>query len=94
MGKLNYSDLIRAIAEETGQSQEAVKATLSALTNAVVKAAQNGQEVPLPKFGTFRRSDRAARPGRNPATGETIQIEASSNLAFKAAPAVKDVMNA
>ena len=94
MGKLNYSDLIRAIAEETGQSQEAVKATLSALTEQIIKAAEAGSDTTIPGLGVFKRSERAARKGRNPSTGMEIEIAASSSLSFKPAKAAKDRLNA
>lgn len=92
--KLSTSDLIQNIAEETGQTQDAVKTILSALTEQVLKAAENGQDVALHGLGTFKRTERAARKGRNPSTGEELQIAASSSITLKAAQAAKDRLNA
>jgi len=60
---------------------------------AVVEAAQQGDEVSIPGFGKFKVASREARQGRNPATGETIQIAASKKLNFTPAKQVKDAMN-
>ncbi len=94
MSKLTKAELIRAIAEETGQSQEAVDKTITALVGQITKAAVANQEVTLLGLGTFKRSERAARKGRNPSTGESIQIAAASSLTFKQAKAVKEQLNA
>ncbi len=93
MPKLTKAELIRAIAEEAGQSQDAVEKTLAALTNKVVQSVKNGDDVTLSGLGTFKRRENAARKGRNPATGESIDIAASSSLGFKQAQAVKDELN-
>ncbi|MCY4151134.1 MAG: HU family DNA-binding protein [Aestuariivita sp.] len=71
------------------QAEHAVNATFEAITNALA----DGEEVSIPGFGKFLRIERAARTGRNPQTGETIQIKASSNAAFRAAKALKDSLN-
>jgi len=93
MSKLTKAELIRAIAEETGQSQEVVDKTLAALTHKIIKTVKNGDDVTLSGLGTFKRRENAARKGRNPATGESIDIAASSSLGFKQAQAVKDELN-
>jgi DNA-binding protein HU-beta len=94
MTKLTKAELIRAIAEETGQSQDAVDKTVAALTHRLVETVKGGNDVALPGLGTFKRRENAARKGRNPATGESIDIAASSSMAFKQAQAVKDELNA
>ena len=91
--KITKQDLIRSIAEELGQTQEAVGATIDALIGQITSAAMASQEVSLHGFGTFKRSERAARAGRNPATGVSMRIEASSSLGFKPAKAVKERLN-
>lgn len=93
MTKLTKADLVRNIAEETGQTQEAVDKTIAALVGQITKAAVASQEVTLLGLGTFKRSERAARAGRNPSTGEAIQIAAASSLTFKQAKAVKEQLN-
>ncbi|WP_216598394.1 HU family DNA-binding protein [Phaeobacter sp. 11ANDIMAR09] len=94
MPKLTKAELIRAVAEETGQSQDAIEKTLAALTNKIIQTVKNGNDVTLSGFGTFKRKENSARKGRNPATGEAIDIAASSSLSFKQAQAVKDELNA
>lgn len=92
--KLTKKDLIRTIAENQARTQEDVGATLEAILEGITQAAENGQEVTLHGFGSFTRKDRSARQGRNPKTGETVQIGASSTLGFKPAKAIKDRLSA
>jgi nucleoid DNA-binding protein len=92
--KLTKKDLIRTIAENQARTQEDVSATLEAILEGIIQAAENGQEVSLHGFGSFTRRDRSARQGRNPKTGETVQIGASSTLGFKPAKAIKDRLSA
>ena len=91
--KITKQDLTRSIAEITGQTQEATAATIDALLEQITQATEDSKEVTLHGFGIFKRSERAARAGRNPATGESIQIAAASSLTFKQAKAVKDRLN-
>src|SRR5690625_3535637 len=90
---MNKSELVDSIARESGltkaDSQRALNATLDVITNALAE----GDTVSLIGFGTFLVRERAARTGRNPATGETIQIKASKTPAFKAGKAFKDAVN-
>ncbi len=90
---MNKSDLIDAIAESAGLSKADAGRALDATVDAVTGALKKGQSVSLVGFGTFSVRDRAARTGRNPRTGETIQIAASKNPAFKAGKALKDAVN-
>jgi len=90
---MNKSDLVDAIAESAGLSKADAGRALDALVDSVTSALQSGQSVSLVGFGTFSVRDRAARTGRNPRTGETIQIAASKNPAFKAGKALKDAVN-
>ena len=86
-------ELVEAVAEETGLTKadatRAIDATFKVITNALA----NGDKVPLVGFGTFDVSKRAAREGRNPQTGATIQIAASKNVGFKAGNALKEAVN-
>ena len=90
---MNKSDLIDAIAADAGLSKadagKALDATLAAVTGALKK----GDTVSLVGFGTFQVKDRAARTGRNPQTGATIQIAAAKVPGFKAGKALKDAVN-
>ena len=63
---------------------------IDATLGAIIEAVANGEEVSLPGFGKFKRKETPARPGRNPATGEAIQIAASSKVTFTPAKALKD----
>ncbi|WP_349361377.1 HU family DNA-binding protein [Stappia sp.] len=91
---MNKNDLIAAVAEKTGltkaQAGEAVDATLDVITEAL----KGGAEVRIIGFGNFSVTERAASEGRNPRTGDTIQIPASKAPKFKAGKGLKDAVNA
>ena len=91
---MNKQELIDAVASATGSSKsitgEAIDAVIGAITNAVVK----GDTVQLVGFGSFTQGTRAARTGRNPATGEEINIGAAKTVKFTAGKAFKDAVNA
>ena len=90
---MNKNDLIAKVAQDArltkGDASEAVEATLEN----IVQALSGGDEVRLVGFGTFSVTHRAASEGRNPRTGEPIQIPASKNPKFKAGKALKDAVN-
>ena len=90
---MNKSDLATAVAEATDISNsdatKAVDATFATITNAL----KSGESIQLVGFGTFSVADRAAREGRNPSAGETIQIAASKAAKFKAGKGLKDAVN-
>ncbi|MCZ6632916.1 MAG: HU family DNA-binding protein [bacterium] len=86
----NKAELIAAISEKAGLSNKDAGAALSALIGEVTDALKKGERVTISGFGTFSVSHRAARQGRNPQTGATIQIAASKNARFKAGKALKD----
>jgi DNA-binding protein HU-beta len=90
---MNKSDLVDSIAADAGLSKADAGRALDAFVSNVSGALQKGQAVSLVGFGTFSVKHRAARAGRNPRTGETIQIKASNNPAFKAGKAFKDAVN-
>ncbi len=90
---MNKSDLIDAIAAGAGLSKAEAGRALDATTAAITNALKSGQSVSMVGFGTFSVKHRAARSGRNPRTGETIQIKASNNPGFKAGKALKDAVN-
>ena len=90
---MNKSELIDVVAEAAGRDKaDATKAT-EALLDGIVNALSKGDQVALSGFGTFSVRARAARAGRNPQTGETIQIKASNSPGFKAGKAFKDAVN-
>ena len=90
---MNKTDLIKAVASKTSLTQETVSKTLDGILSEVTGSLQSGDAVTLPGFGTFKVSLRAARQGRNPRTGETIQIKASKMPSFSAGKTLKDALN-
>lgn len=90
---MNKSELVSAIAENADLTKAAAGRALDATIDAVTESLKNGEPVTLIGFGTFEVRDRAARSGRNPRTGETIQIKAAKNPAFKAGKALKEAVN-
>ncbi len=90
---MNKTDLIDAIAESADISKAAAGRALDAFVDAVTGALKKGDQVSLVGFGSFAVRERAARTGRNPQTGATIQIKASKSPAFKAGKALKDAVN-
>lgn len=90
---MTKSELIANMAEEAGISKAAAGKALDAFTNSIVNTVANGDKVTLVGFGTFSASDRAARTGRNPQTGEEIQIAASRVPKFKAGATFKNAVN-
>ncbi len=90
---MNKSELVDAIAQDTGLSKKDSEAALKSFVENVSNALVKGDSVQLIGFGTFSVSERAARSGRNPLSGETITIAASKNAKFKAGKALKDRIN-
>jgi len=90
---MNKSELIDAVASNTGLSRTDATNATDALLDSIVGALKDGDQVTLVGFGTFSVRARAARSGRNPQTGETIQIKASNSPGFKAGKAFKDAVN-
>ncbi len=89
---MNKTELVAAIAEKSGLSKKDSEAALSATVEAVTEALKAGDKVSLVGFGTFETRERAARVGKNPATGESIEIAACTVPAFKAGKALKDAV--
>jgi DNA-binding protein HU-beta len=90
---MNKSELVDAIAADSGLSKADASRALDGFTTAVTDALKGSDSVSLVGFGTFAVKHREARSGRNPRTGETIQIKASNNPSFKAGKALKDAVN-
>ena len=90
---MNKTELIAAIADKADISKKDAEAALKALTETVTKELKKGEKVQIVGFGTFEVSERAAREGRNPQTGETMKIKASKAPKFKAGKALKDAIN-
>ena len=90
---MNKADLIDAVAEDAGLSKTLASAAVDAVVDNITSSLKKGDQVTLIGFGTFVVRNRAARSGRNPQTGETIQIKAAKVPAFKAGKALKDAVN-
>ena len=90
---MNKSELIDAVAAAADISKAAAGRALDAMVDSVTDALKEGDQVVLVGFGTFSVKDRAARTGRNPQTGEPIEIAAAKVPSFKAGKALKDAVN-
>ncbi|CAG9204539.1 MAG: HU family DNA-binding protein [Paraburkholderia tropica] len=91
---MNKQELIDAVAASTGETKAATGAAIDAILEVVTKAVTSGDSVQLVGFGSFSTGQRAARVGRNPATGAEIQIAAAKTVKFTAGKAFKDAVNA
>ena len=91
---MNRTELVAAMAEKTQLSKKDADLALKAFIDVVSEEMQKGEKVQLVGFGTFEVSERAAREGRNPKTGETMTISASNSQKLKAGKALKDLVNA
>jgi len=90
---MNKSELIEAVAQSADISKAAASKAVDSMVDCVTNALKEGDQVTLVGFGTFQLRERAARTGRNPRTGETIEIAASKVPSFKAGKALKDAVN-
>ena len=91
---MNKTELISAMSEKSELTKVDTEKALKAFIDTVTEELRNKGKVQLVGFGTFETSERAARTGRNPQTGETIEIKASTSPKFKASKALKDIVNA
>ena len=91
---MKTSELIDHVAAAAGVNTGTAKKAVEAVFAGIVEAAKKGEEVSLASFGKFKVKDTAARQGRNPATGETMEIAASRKLGFSPAKQVKDAVAA
>lgn len=90
---MNKAELISAVAEKSGMAKKDAEKAVSAVFASIEEALASGDKVQLVGFGTFEVRERAARTGRNPQTGEEIQIAASRVPAFRAGKALKEAIN-
>ncbi len=87
---MNKADLINALAAKNEISKKDAEKAVNAVLDLIGDALKNGDKVQIMGFGSFEVKERAARTGKNPATGESIQIAASKAIVFKAGKALKD----
>jgi DNA-binding protein HU-beta len=89
---VNKAELVSAIAEKTGQSASAVGEVLGAFESVVTAQVASGAKVQIPGFLSFEKAERAARTGRNPSTGEEMQIPAATVPKVKVGKSFKDAV--
>jgi DNA-binding protein HU-beta len=90
---MNKAELIEAVAGAANLSKADASRAVDAVVDSIASALKKGQQVSVVGFGTFSVKHRAARSGRNPRTGETIEISASNVPGFKAGKALRDAVN-
>ena len=90
---MSKQDLIDAVAEKCELSKDKAKEAVDAVLIQIAKSMKEEKDVRIPDFGTFKVTKRKAREGRNPATGQTIQIPASNVPKFTPAKKLKDQLN-
>jgi DNA-binding protein HU-beta len=91
--QMNKQQLVEAAADSSDLSKSQMSGALDALLETITGALKSGEKVQLTGFGNFEVRERAARTGRNPQTGEEMEISASKAPAFKAGKALKDAVN-
>ena len=90
---MNKAELVEAVASAANLSKADAGRAVDAVVGSIASSLSNGEQVAVVGFGTFSVKHRAARAGRNPRTGEAIQIQASNVPGFKAGKALKDAVN-
>ena len=90
---MNKSELVASVAEKSGLTKKDAEKAVNAVFDAITETLVAGEKVQLVGFGTFEVSERAAREGRNPQSGEPMTIAASKAPKFKAGKALKDMIN-
>ena len=90
---MNKGDLVENVAENAGLSKQQAESAVSAVLEAIEDALKSDDKVSLIGFGTFSVNERAARTGRNPKTGESIQIAAKKVIKFKPGKSLADSVN-
>src|SRR5690606_24417798 len=90
---MHKTDLVIRVAEQTDLSREKADTAVSAIIEHITNALSRNEAVSLIGFGSFTRTQRRARTGRNPQTGEAIDIAASNGVLFKPGKALKDAVN-
>lgn len=89
---MNKTELVEAIANGSNVTKAVASEVLAAFTQTVTDAVKSGHDVVIPGFGAFKPSNRPARVGRNPKTGEAIAIEAARRVQFKVGKALKEAV--
>ena len=90
---MNKSEFVDAVATDIDITKADAAKAVDSVVNVITNALKDGDQLNLVGFGSFQVKDRAARTGRNPRTGEAIEIKASKMPTFKAGKALKDAVN-
>ena len=90
---MSKSKLVRHVAGETGMTRSAAEAAINSMLSGIAGSLAQGEAVSLPGFGTFSTRSRPARTGRNPRTGESLEIAASTVATFKPGKSLRDSVN-
>jgi nucleoid DNA-binding protein len=90
---MTKNELVQRISEKAGISKKEANEALTATTSTISDTLKKGDGVTIVGFGSFSATQRAARTGRNPQTGETIQISASKSVRFKPGKSLKEAVN-
>jgi DNA-binding protein HU-beta len=90
---MTKAELLDAVAEAAGVSKADAERTVGAFFDVVVSSTKAGDKVAWPGFGSFSTTERPARTGRNPQTGEPVQIKASTAMKFSASSTLKSALN-
>lgn len=90
---MNKGELIQTVTDKTGATKKSVNDIVNSVIDTIASTLAKGESVTIPGFGTFSVADRAAREGRNPLTGDKIQIAASKTPKFKAGATLKNSVN-
>jgi DNA-binding protein HU-beta len=93
MARLTQTEIVNQLAETSGLKKTDVKGLFDALSQLATSEVQKNGEFTLPGFGKLKKTDRKAREGRNPATGETIKIPAKTTVKFSIGKAMKDAVS-
>ncbi|AQS44108.1 HU family DNA-binding protein [Bacillus velezensis] len=91
---MNKTEFVGEVAEKLGVTKKEAAPKVEAVFNVIIEALTKGESIKIPGVGTFEVRERAARKGRNPQSGEEIDIPATKAPAFKAAKALKDAVKA
>ena len=89
---MNKAQLINAVAAKCNLPKKDIDAVINATFDSIIESLKEGEKVQIVGFGRFEVRERPARTGRNPMTGEAIEIEASRSAAFKAGNALKEAL--
>lgn len=93
MASITKAELLKTLAEKTGATRKQVEEVLESFFDVVVERAKEGEKVGWPGFGSFVAQKRPARKARNPRTGETVRVKASTALKFRPSTTLKEAMN-